>query len=122
MFILNATLVIFPQIHSPYVNYGFQHEERRAPPYAPSHGMYPTSQQYPGPPNPQYQRTSPSYPTEIYSPAQSLHQYTPQTAPVNTHYTATPALYHGATPVHKGGISFLHFYSFMSFRFDEVTV
>ncbi|XP_057177325.1 transmembrane protease serine 2 isoform X1 [Triplophysa rosa] len=91
-------------IHSPYVNYGFQHEERRAPPYAPSHGMYPTSQQYPGPPNPppQYQSNSPSYPSEIYSPAQSLHQYTPQTAPVNTHYTATPALHHAATPVHKG--------------------
>lgn len=89
-------------VYSPYVNYGFQHEERRPSPYAP--GMYPALQQYPGPqiPPSQYQSTSPSYPSERYSPAQNLHQYTPQPAPVNTHYTATPAFHQSAHPVHKG--------------------
>ncbi|XP_051541620.1 transmembrane protease serine 2-like isoform X2 [Myxocyprinus asiaticus] len=82
-----------------HVNYAFQHKEEQ-PPYAPSSGMYPALPLYPGQqnPSPLYLNNSPSYPSDRYSPAQSLHQYTPQTAPVNTHSTTTPGLHHA---VHK---------------------
>lgn len=87
-----------------HVNYGFQHEEQRPPPYAPPSGINPALPQYPGPQNPQYpyQNSHPPYVSERYSPAQSLHQYTPQAAPVNTHHTLTPEPYLDVNPVHKG--------------------
>ncbi|KAL0182988.1 hypothetical protein M9458_022363, partial [Cirrhinus mrigala] len=57
----------------------------------------------PDPQNPRYpyQNAPPLYPSDRFSPAQSLHQYTPQTAPVNTHHTAARGLYLDANPVHK---------------------
>lgn len=89
-----------------HVNHGFQHEERRPPPYAPSSGLYPALPQYHGHQNvaSQYQIASPSYPSERYPTAQTqnLHHYTPQTASVNTHHTTTPASHYSAPPVHKG--------------------
>ncbi|XP_059401287.1 transmembrane protease serine 2-like [Carassius carassius] len=86
-----------------HVNHGFQHEEKRPPPYAPSSGVNPALPQHPGSQNPQYihQNSPPQNFSERYSPAQSLHQYTPQTAPVNTHHTVTPGLYLEVNPVHK---------------------
>lgn len=86
-----------------HVNRGFQHEEQRPPPYAPS-GIYPALPQYPVPQNPQFldPNPSPPYPSERYSPAQSLHQYAPQTAPVNTFNTTTPGLQRDARLVRKG--------------------
>ncbi|KAK7125540.1 hypothetical protein R3I93_021036 [Phoxinus phoxinus] len=85
------------------VNHGFQHEEQRPPPYASSSGINPALPQYPGPQNPQflYQNPSPPYPSERYSPAQNLHQYEPQTAPVSTYHTTTPGLQRGAKLVHR---------------------
>ncbi|KAK9968576.1 hypothetical protein ABG768_002892 [Culter alburnus] len=85
-----------------HVNRGFQHEEQRPPPYAPS-GIYPALPQYPVPQNPQFldPNPSPPYPSERYSPAQSLHQYAPQTAPVNTFNTTTPGLQRDARLVRK---------------------
>ncbi|XP_051973334.1 transmembrane protease serine 2 isoform X2 [Xyrauchen texanus] len=78
-----------------HVNYAFQHKEEQPLPYAPSSGMYPALPPYPGQqnPSPLYLNTSPSYPSDRYSPAQGLHQYTPQTAPVNTHSTSTLGLH-----------------------------
>ncbi|XP_042588939.1 transmembrane protease serine 2-like isoform X2 [Cyprinus carpio] len=86
-----------------HVNHGFQHEEQRPSPYAPSSGINPILPQYPGPQNPQYvlQNSPQPYFSERYSPGQSLDQYTPQTAPVNTHHTVTPGLYLDVNPVHK---------------------
>ncbi|XP_043085332.1 transmembrane protease serine 2 isoform X2 [Puntigrus tetrazona] len=86
-----------------HVNYAFHHEEQRPPPYAPSSGMNPALPQYPGPQNPQYlhHHSPPPYISERYSPAQSLHQYTPQTAPINTHHTVTPGPYLDVNPLHK---------------------
>ncbi|XP_051980943.1 transmembrane protease serine 2-like [Xyrauchen texanus] len=66
-----------------HVNYGFQHEEQRPPQYAPSSDL-----------PPQYQNTSPSNPSDRYSPAQSLNQYIPQKGPVKTHSTTTPGFHH----------------------------
>ncbi|XP_052423201.1 transmembrane protease serine 2 isoform X3 [Carassius gibelio] len=79
------------------LNYGFQHEEQQAHPYLPPSGIYPALPQYPGPQNPQHLYQN----SEKYSPAQNLHQYTPQAAPVNTHHTFTSGLYLDVNPVHK---------------------
>ncbi|XP_067289686.1 transmembrane protease serine 2 [Pseudorasbora parva] len=86
-----------------HVNHGFQHEERRPPPFSPSSGIYPALPQYPGAQNPQvlYPNPSPLYPSERYSPAQTLHQYAPQAAPVITYHTNTPGLPRDARLVHK---------------------
>lgn len=86
-----------------HVNYGFQHEEQRPPPFAPPSVINPALPQYHGPQNPQYvyQNSPPQCFSDRYSPAQSLHQFTPQTAPVNTHHTVTPGPYLDVNPVHK---------------------
>ncbi|XP_073686088.1 transmembrane protease serine 2 [Garra rufa] len=86
-----------------HVNHGFQHEEQRPPPYAPPSRINPALPQYPGPQNTHYpyQISHPPSAVDRYSPAQSLHQYTPQTAPVNTHHTVAPGLYLDVNPVHK---------------------
>ncbi|KAK2870917.1 hypothetical protein QQF64_002016 [Cirrhinus molitorella] len=86
-----------------HVNHGFQHEEQRPLPYAPPSGVNPALPQYPSPQNPQYpyQISHPPHSLDRYSPAQNLHQYTPQTAPVNTHHTVAHGLYLDANPVHK---------------------
>uniref|UniRef100_A0A8C2IBP9 Transmembrane serine protease 2 n=1 Tax=Cyprinus carpio TaxID=7962 RepID=A0A8C2IBP9_CYPCA len=75
----------------------------RPPPYAPPSGINPALPQYPGPQNPQHLYQN----SERYSPAQSLHQYTPQTAAVNTHHTVTPGPYLDVNPAHKGILCFL---------------
>ncbi|XP_048037470.1 transmembrane protease serine 2-like [Megalobrama amblycephala] len=72
-----------------HVNRGFQHEEQRPPPFPPSFGI--TIPRIPVPQNPQFLNPSPPYPSERCSP-QSLHQYAPQTAPVNTFNMTTPGL------------------------------
>ncbi|XP_077051764.1 transmembrane protease serine 2 [Siphateles boraxobius] len=71
-----------------HVNHGFQHEDQRPAPYAPSSGINPALPQYPGPQNPQF----------LY---QNRHQCAPRTAPVSTYHTTTPGLHSGAKQAHR---------------------